>query len=231
MIITDHFIYIHLHKSGGALINKCLKRYFSGARQLGSHLPCRLIPQAVRGLPVLGFVRDPWSYYVSWYSFQSSMPLGNPVFQCLSENGTLEFKQVIRNLLDLGSGGKKLDELLVSLPEAYTYKGPNLPRPAIEGIRNSRVGFYTYLYQYMYSGYSGSLHLGRTDSLAEDFLEFLVKFNVPVSDALRAYIDEHRDLMRPEPVQCGNYYDLELRDLVAERDQAVIRTFDYRFAA
>jgi hypothetical protein len=73
MIATDRFVYVHLHKSGGTFVNECLLRFFPDARQIGYHLPRSRIPQDRLALPVLGFVRNPWSYYVSWYSFQSAM--------------------------------------------------------------------------------------------------------------------------------------------------------------
>ena len=73
MIATDRFVYVHLHKAGGTFVNECLERYFPGARRLGYHLPASLIPAELQSLPVLGFVRSPWSYYVSWYTFQSQM--------------------------------------------------------------------------------------------------------------------------------------------------------------
>ena len=46
----------------------------------------------------LGFVRSPWSYYVSWYSFQSQRPRPNALFRCVSDEGTLDFKASVRNL-------------------------------------------------------------------------------------------------------------------------------------
>jgi hypothetical protein len=226
MIVTERFIYIHLHKSGGTFLNRCLKDRFGG-RQLGAHLPARLIPHAMRGLPMLGFVRNPWSYYVAWYEHQVRRPdAGNLLFRHLSADGNAGFEAVIRRLLDLGSDPAALDALLASLPEAYSLKGVNLPRPALEGLRDTGVGFYTHLYRYMYTGHSGTLHLGRTDRLPLDFLDFLTRFDIPADDALRAEI-----AAQPAPANdYAPYYDDALRELVAQRDATVIRAFDYRFA-
>ena len=185
MIATDQLIYLHLHKSGGTFINECLMKYFPGAHQLGYHLPARLIPKLLRGLPVLGFVRNPWSYYVSWYSFQARMAQGNVVFRTVSEDGRLGFKDTVSNLLDLGSGGAKLEPLLEALPGSYTNKGINLPRPALEPIRNSGRGFYSYLYQYMFTGYSGSLFIGYTESIRKDFLDFMAKHHIEFPEDAR----------------------------------------------
>ena len=229
MIATDHFVYIHLHKSGGTFINDGLMRHAAGARQIGYHLPCRFIPPPMKGLPVVGFVRNPWSYYVSWFSFQAAMERGNAVYRCLSEDGTLDFKATIRNMLELGRGSPKLDELLGMLPEAYGLTGINLPRPALAPIRDSGVGFYTYLYQYMFSGASGKLYLGKTESIREDFLEFLETYRIPASDALKGYLAANQPRNQSVHGPYTEYYDAELRDLVAERDAPLIRAFGYRF--
>ena len=119
MIATDRFVYVHLHKSGGSFINECLLRFFPDARQLGYHLPLSLLPAPLRGLPVLGFVRSPWSYYVSWYAFQSQRPRPNALFRCVSDDGALDFKASVRNLLGLGDDQARLDRLLGLLPDRY----------------------------------------------------------------------------------------------------------------
>jgi hypothetical protein len=229
MIATDHFVYVHLHKSGGTFVNEGLMRFAAGARQVGYHLPCRFIPAPLRGLPVLGFVRNPWSYYVSWFSFQSAMKRGNAVYRCLSEDGTLDFKATLRNMLDLGRGGAKLDTLLGMLPEAYGLTGINLPRPALAPIRDSGVGFYTYLYQYMFSGCGGKLFLGKTERLREDFLDFVAQYRIPASEELKRYLADSQPRNPSSHGPYTDYYDAESRDLVAERDAPLISSFGYTF--
>lgn len=230
MIATDRFIYVHLHKSGGTFVNECLMRFFPGARQLGYHMPCRLIPHVLRKLPVLGFVRNPWSYYVSWYSFQSERGNGgNALYRCLSDNGTLGFRDTVRNMLELGAGSAKLDELLQALPDAYSTKGFNIPAPALAPLRNSGEGFYSFLYLYMYSGHAGKLHLGRTEALREDFLEFFSRFDIPISAEARDFVVNATARNASRHSDYASYYDAELRDLVAARDKTVINAFGYRF--
>jgi len=87
MIATGRFVYIHLHKSGGSFVNECVTRYFADARQLGYHWPLALLPRELRALPLLGFVRNPWSYYVSWYAFQVQRPRPNALFRSVSDDG------------------------------------------------------------------------------------------------------------------------------------------------
>ena len=63
-----------------------------------------MIPTAYAHLPVLGFVRNPWSYYVSWYAFQAGRPRPNPLYRVLSNEGQLDFAATISNMLDLSTG-------------------------------------------------------------------------------------------------------------------------------
>jgi hypothetical protein len=231
MIATDRFVYVHLHKSGGTFVNECLERFFPGARRLGYHLPASLIPAELQSLPVLGFVRSPWSYYVSWYTFQSQMAQPNALFRCVSENRRLDFSGTIRNLLDLGSSGDRLDALLPQLPAAYGRHGLNLPGFALAPIRDSGKGFYSYLFDYMYGGSRGPLTIGRVESLRTDLLAFLERLGPPISAELRAFIEQAAPRNTSSHGRSGGYYDDALAALVAERDRALIDRFGYRFEA
>ena len=228
MIATDRFVFLHLHKSGGTFVNECLLRFFPDARQLGYHLPRTLIPAELGGLPVLGFVRNPWSYYVSWFSFQLRRPQPNVLFRILSDGGKLDFEATLRNMLDLCEGGERLDALVAALPPAYTNRGINLPGFALAPIRNSGLGFYSYLYRYMYDG-PGVLHMGRMERLREEFPTLLVAAGQPVSGPLRAYLTEAPASNTSEHAAYTKYYSDSLRDRVAARDAELIARFAYRF--
>jgi hypothetical protein len=228
MIVTDRFVFLHLHKSGGTFVNQALLRFVAGARQIGYHLPRSRVPPAYAALPALGLVRSPWSYYVSWYTFQSQRRQPNPLFRLMSQDGRLDFGGTLRNLLDLGSGGALLDRLLAALPPSYTNTGLNLPGFALEPIRASGLGFYSYLYRYMYDGV-GLMHIGSMERMREDLVPMLVSVGQLVGPALRAYIAEEPAKNISSHAEYTAYYDDELRELVAERDASVIVRHGYRF--
>lgn len=228
MIATPRFVFLHLHKSGGTFVNECLLRYVPGARQLGYHLPHSLLPPDLAGLPVLGFVRNPWSYYVSWYAFQSERPQPNALFRVLSEDGSAGFSGTIANMLDLGKDDALLEAVSAALPANYTNRGLNLPGFALAPIRGSRLGFYAYLFQYIFAG-APRLEVGRMESLRTDLLGLLERVGEPVNEEL------HRHVATAAPVNTSrhdgyaDYYDAALRDRVAERDAMIIERFGYRF--
>jgi hypothetical protein len=231
MIATDRFVFIHLHKSGGSFVNECLLRFFPDARQRGYHLPLSLLPDELRMLPVLGFVRNPWSYYVSWYAFQSQRPQPNALFRCVSDDGALDFAGSVRNLVTLGEDPARLDRLLALLPDRYGAQGfgLNLPNFALSPIRASGDGFYSFLFRYMYTATGMEPVIGRCETLRADFSGFLERVGVPIGAPLREFIDSASPRNVSQHGDWRGYYDRALADLIAERDANVIERFGYRF--
>jgi hypothetical protein len=231
MIATGRFLFVHLHKSGGSFVNECLLRFFADAQRIGNHLPLALAPPALRVLPVLGFVRSPWSYYVSWYAFQSQRPRQNVLFRTVSDNGTLDFKASVRNLLDIGNDAVRLDRLLAALPDRYGAEGfgLNLPNFALAPIRGSGLGFFAFLFHYMYTAPGAEPWIGRCENLRADLFAFFERVGVPVTNELRAFVQSAPPLNASVHGDWRGYYDRELADLVAERDASMIERFGYRF--
>ncbi len=231
MIVTEKFVYLHLHKSGGTFVNECLMRFCPGAQMLGYHLPYSMIPREFAHLPVLGFVRNPWSYYVSWFAFQSQMAQPNALFRIASENRALDFSGTLRNLLDLGSGSEKLDILLTNLPNSYGNQGLNLPGFALAPIRGSGRGLYSYLFDYMYGSDTLKTTVGRVDNLRTDLLNFLDNIEGAPNPSLRNFIEQAAPRNATSHNAFVDYYNAETAALVAERDRLVVERFDYRLDA
>src|SRR5690606_760951 len=99
----------------------------------------------------MGTVRNPWAYYVSWFSFQSQMVQPNLLFNLVSNYGQQGFEQSISNLLTLSDNSQLRDKLMASLPEQFQNSGLNLIRSDIENMQTDS-GFYSFLYQRMYKG-------------------------------------------------------------------------------
>ena len=229
MITTDRFVFLHLHKSGGTFVNECLMRHLPDARHVGYHLPRSMIPPDKAGLPVLGFVRNPWSYYVSWYFFQKQRPRPNALFQILSDQGTLNFDQTLRNMLNLGAGSVRLDLLIRALPAQYSNQGLNLPGFALAPIRGTQLGFYGYLYRYLYGDGMQPALIGRLESLREDLLVMLDECGQPVSAAMRTQIEEQAPSNQSTHDRYTHYYSDALRELVAQREAVLISRHGYVF--
>lgn len=231
MIVTDRLVFLHLHKSGGSFVNECLRRHVPGARQIGYHLPASLIPEGARRLPVIGLVRNPWSYYVSWFSFQQQRPQPNALFRVLSDDGRLDFSGTINNMLDLGRDDALLSRLVAALPGEYGSRGLNLPGFALAPIRGSNLGFYSFLYRYMYAGCTSPPHINRMERLPGALLDLFDATGLVASPALRDHLQSARPANPSRHGDYASYYDPALRERVAIQDALVIGRHGYAFGA
>jgi len=229
VVVTPRFIFLHLHKSGGTFVNECLLKFVKEARQIGYHLPRRMAPQELAHLPVLGLVRNPWSYYLSWYSFQLDRPNPNFLFRILSDDGQLDFEATVRNMLHLGAGSIRLDMLLRALPSAYSNQGLNLPNFALAPIRDTQLGFYSYLYRYLYEAGTTPAIVGRMEEMREELVPMLEQVGLSPSDDMRAFIAEALPRNTSRHGNYTQYYSDALRKLVAQRDEEIIARHAYRF--
>lgn len=227
MIVTPRLVFLHLHKSGGTFVNTGLMRYVPGAQQIGYHLPRSLLPTQFASLPVLGLVRNPWAYYVSWYSFQRARPQPNALFQIVSNGGQLDFKGTLGNLLNLADDEPLLDRVIAALPTAYSNQGLNLPGFALEPIRGSGLGFYSYLYRYMYGPDVARVRLGKMEQLRTEVPGMLEEVGQPIDTPLRDYIANAPALNSSQHGAHAEYYDSASMSLVARRDRLVIERHGY----
>ena len=228
MIATDHFVFVHLQTCGDRLAKEFLLRWVPGARQLGNHVPRRMTPPALASLPTLGLVRNPWSYYALWYSLQAQRPNPGALFRILSDNGALDFEHTVRNMLELGTTGARLDELIAALPPTFTGQGLNLPGFALEPIRGSGLGFFSFLYRHMYDG-PGVTHILRVERLREELLPTLLVLGQPITAAMRAFVEGSPSREGAAGTDYSHLYSNDLRDRVAERDAQLIARYGYRF--
>ena len=67
MICTSRFSFIHLHKAAGQSINDALLKCIPDAQEIGYHYPISMLPASAASRPIIGVVRNPWDWYVSWY--------------------------------------------------------------------------------------------------------------------------------------------------------------------
>ena len=236
MIVTEKFVFIHLHKTGGQFINRLLLNHFEDARQIGYHHPLSLLPPEYNNLPMLAFVRNPWDWYVSWYAFNVEFPERNPIYVVLSQKGRYGFKQTICNMLRLGEAIEPYcslkDELLEALPDTIignTLSG--LTRNCLTTFDDGSIGYYTWLVRRMI----GVDHqapmpmIGKTETLREDLLSFLHKVGYQATDAMLSYINDAEKMNQSTRGGYQEYYDSELKDLVASKECSVIDKYGYVF--
>jgi hypothetical protein len=226
MIATDRLIFLHLHKSGGTFVNALLARCIPTARRIGYHLPYREVPEEHRGLPVVGTVRNPWHYYVSWFHFQRDQRNPNILFQICSDRGNLGFSQTVANLAALASDKPRLAELEENVPDDFVNFGLNLTKKCVGELRERQVGFYSFLYERLYAG-AANPTIMRMEMLREDLRQVLVDAGYMPNDCAERFLREAPPLNTSRHNSPAEYYDPDLASLIAERDGVVIDRYGY----
>src|SRR3546814_16797562 len=99
-------------------------------------------------LPVVGVVRNPWDWYVSWYAFNRKLGMRNPLFIVVSDGGKADFKSTIRNLVNLGNDSAQSrayrTALAAVLPaELGTDRGAGSPGPHTARVTHCEQGHYS----------------------------------------------------------------------------------------
>jgi len=225
MIVTDRLVFLHLHKSGGTFVNALLLRCVSSARPIGYHYPYRELPDEYRRLPVVGTVRNPWGYYVSWYHFQASLAEPNILFRLCSDQRRLGFTETIANLVGLSEDEERLDLLEKGLPETYAKRGLNLTKSSVAELREREVGFYSFLYERLYAG-ADEPRILQMERLREELREALSSLG-EINECAEQFIEQVPPLNSTPHDEPSRYFDDRLASLVAERDGEIIARYGY----
>lgn len=228
MIVTDRFVFLHLHKSGGSFVNRFLMECVPGSQAVGYHLPRDYIPAVARNLPILGTVRNPWDYYVSWYSFQAAMPAPNALFLIASEDRRLDFNGTVRNLMRLGDDATLLSAWVDRLPAEIPNRGINLSKACVAPLDQSGMGFYTFLYRRMYGDRSNTTLLDMA-TLREGLRDYLPQAGIPLSPSMQTWLRDKPAVNTSAHARYTDLYDDDVRALVASKDADVIRRHDFNF--
>ena len=226
MLACDRFVFVHLHKSGGTFINELMLHCLPGARRLGYHLPYAEITTKLRPLPVLGSVRNPLSYYVSWYHFQCQLRKRNALFNVCSDMGTLGFGPTITNLVTLHERPELVALLEREFPDQFQSHGLNLTKACIRQILGSDRGFYAFLYKRMYEG-SHNPTILRMEDLRPALASFLATQFPERENVWMDFLDRAPDMNTSRHSTFADYYTADLRNMVIRLDAEVFTEHNY----
>jgi hypothetical protein len=231
MIVNSRFAFVHLHKSAGTFFNQFLFQFFPDSAQIGYHFPLRMLPQQFSHLPVLGFVRNPWDFYVSWYSFQMQKPGSNQLFLVVSQNKTLDFPSTLNRLLSLCEDQRLLDEVVSKLPNHFVNSGLNIPGDALRSIFGSGLGLYGFLFEWMYNGSDTVPYVAPVESLRDGLNFFFKAHQIELEENMLCYLSQQGHSNTSTHRHYTSYYNDVLAERVAQADQSIVQQFGYRFGA
>lgn len=239
MIVTKYFVYIHTSRTAGTFLNKLILEHVPGARMLQYHGHLSDLPGTFSDLPVIGFVRNPWDWYVSmFFDYRRKRQY---VFQIVSAGGALDFEATVARFLRLGDKSMQskrlLEQLVHTAPTVIDAQVP--PRRRMPGLRSEHFanfpenhGYYSWLFQLMYQSENAPrIHIGRFEDLREEALRLFTITDTPVTKGIKDYLHEAEVLnSSPRPKIFVGDYPRQLEQLVADKEKYLIDQFGYDFA-
>ena len=236
MICTPKFSFIHLHKTGGQTISELLLNHISGSKEIGYHLPVTHLPLQAKALPVLGVIRNPWDWYVSWYAFNNLRGIKNPLFNIVSRGKQAGFNETIENLLRYPEINAQNEIFKNShralLPENFENDGgAGFTKDCVDFFRSNEKGYYSLLVERMFGQGSETVNVLRFERLAAELKSMMNLLEVPEAGEVLAGLDQQPRKNSSARGHYAHYYDDELRDLVAEKEESIIQRFCYEFEA
>ncbi len=239
MIVTDNFVYIHTSRTAGTFLNKLIMENVPGARLIQYHGHLGDLPEEFSHLPVIGFVRNPWDWYVSMFADYRRKQ--QYVFQIISDRGALDFEATVSRFLELGDNSvqskRLLDQLVKAAPKTIDSRNPT--RRQLPGLRSEHFGnfpedqgYYSWLFQLMYeSEFDHRIHIGRFENLREEALRLFEETGTPITNSITAYLREAEPLNSTRrPKSFVGAYPPKLELSVADKEKYLIDKFGYEFS-
>jgi hypothetical protein len=220
LLVTKYFVFLHLPKTGGSWVREVcfrnLPREWRIENDLESHASYDDAAERFGDLPMLCFVRNPWDWYVSWYHWLKANPPPEP--------HTLEERPMWVMAFDRGRS-----DFATAVRRACTGESFANPRTS-ETMRELGVDHYSALYRIIAGGGvdAGKVEVGRFERLREDLTAFMERHDVPLTNEFRTAVRGQPAVRASNRAHYRSYYDDELRELVAEKNELVAE-YGYSF--
>lgn len=220
MLLLPNLCIKHIPKCGGTWVRHCLQ----DSNITFIHRENSLDPTT---LPVYGFIRNPWSWYVSWYNFchYGSNIMTGEVFDLfkIAENGRITFDTFIRNLCTTNMTYR------YKLIKASNYFGKNsmevVHLQLVSRWLNTDKSFLEFLYdEYL----SNAVFVGRLESIKPDLINILNNNNL-ITKSLEEKIYSMPTINIGKKINYKDYYTKDTRMLVQHTHQNIICRHKYNF--
>lgn len=235
MIVTNAFTFVHLHKTGGQTLNQVITSTIPDHKVIGYHFPISQLPDYAAHKPIVGMVRNPWDWYLSWYAFNTNPRMYNPLYVVLSDGGNGDFESTVTNLVNLGSDNSKSvhfrNALKAILPQTLEgNQGVGLTRSCIDELAQSGQGYYSWLFERMHGNPDSELlYIGRFENLLEDFIDIMIALKVEQFEQMKSQFAAVGRTNSSKHSHYSHYYSEELKQLIDTKDAALVKRYKYHY--
>lgn len=216
LLLCKYFVFIHFPRAGGTFIREMLAKHIPDEWEVTlnpGHATVYEIPAEYSAVPRFGLIRNPWDWYVSVYSWWRVMSVRDPTAfrghileKVAAASADSDFRTLIGNLL------------------------------RIPQLEKDNIGPMTWVYMNMYGLTPATLEedpenltIKKFEGIRENVIEMLTSIGAPVSQALKDSIRHEPPMNGFERSSYHDYYDDELRTLVAHREPAILRKYGYSY--
>lgn len=242
MLLCEQFVFLQMPKTGGRFVAQVLRRLFPRIQELEPHRTAGQIPASHRHLPRIGFSRNPWDWYVSWYHAPRPRNDPDPIFEAASAGGSRGFQDTLHHLLTASSDFRA--RLAPTETGDRAFQGP---LGSIGPMTNLDIGFFTWRFITLFDAHAqavfarvrpplgppedgeGVTIFGRVENLREDLTAVLTHCGVPGMQARSATLRDHPGTHRRQRRDYRAYYSPRLRELVAHKERVLIEAFEYGY--
>lgn len=215
-VIAGKYLYVHMPKTGGVWMNNYLVKEHDGLLLPGhGHMAAPDVPHHHRkGRTILGTIRDPWSWYASWWTHAMC---NNSELDAIAKfgQGSHEFRHVLQGALN--PDPKRVPDQIGVIW--------NIPKPEAEkkNFTDRGIGLYSWAFHYIYEG--ADLVIDMTQ-MAEGLKE-LMGAHVDSQRYPPLNTSTHKVGRFRNRVRYKNLYTKELMRLVLEADCDLIQRLGY----
>jgi hypothetical protein len=104
MYITKDYVFLHNFKTAGNYILKSIENSKINIKYIKYHCSLRYLPERFSNMKIIGVIRNPWDWYVSYYHYcmgvNNANLVGEEAFIKASNNFSNDFQTTLLNMLD-----------------------------------------------------------------------------------------------------------------------------------
>lgn len=252
MYITDKFVFLHVPKTAGTTVMRNLLPAMSRGTygmnlvryENTYHKHVQFLPEQYKHLPRIGFVRNPWAWYVSWLGWSQrigDIPTRVVFTEGLDPKKPSYVTDTIKRLLTIDDGTDGSTQRIKRMENMYKKSSPAdlqhafmCPYNYARYAKDFGAGYFTWWFRSVLYGVfnpepEDSIRIGKIENFTTDFLRLTGECIDIHPDFAQYVMDGHAERVREDKFPYQDHYDFETAALVAKKESGIIKKYEYQF--